>query len=400
MTVRFSAFNGIRYAVDTPLDKVTAPPYDVLTGADVAALAARHPHNIVRIDDPAQLPHDGDPYAAAGALLRQWLRDGVLVRDVVPSLTIHRMHFTDATGAVRDTCAVLGALEVVDEGAGGVLPHERTTPKAASDRLDLTRATRANLSPVWGLSLGTGLTDALAAPGEHLGSVVVNGVEHTVERVTDPERVATITSVIAADDVLIADGHHRYSIARKYRDEMRADGVTDSPAESTLAYVGELVPEQISVAPIHRVYSDTGFDELRPLLAGSFELSSAPEVTGTTIAELVSRGALLLVGPSGNEWLTPHPGAFTGVRDLDGAWLESALPEIPVTFDHDVDACVAAVRSGRASAAVLIRPVSPAEILRTGREGLLMPPKSTFFVPKPLTGFVIRDLGQESSTDR
>ena len=108
---------------------------------------------------------------------------------------------------------VLGGLEVVDEGAGGVLPHERTTPKASTDRLDLTRATRANLSPVWGLSLARGLTALLAEPAEPVAEVVQDGVTHTLERIVDPVRIEAIQQRVASDDVLIADGHHRYAIS-------------------------------------------------------------------------------------------------------------------------------------------------------------------------------------------
>ena len=124
------------------------------------------------------------------------------------------MRFVDATGVERHLVGVLGALEVVDEGAGGVLPHERTTPKASTDRLDLTRATRANLSPVWGLSLATGLTEVLSERAEPVGELTVDGVVHTVERVTDPVRLDAIAECVSANDVLIADGHHRYGVAR------------------------------------------------------------------------------------------------------------------------------------------------------------------------------------------
>ena len=99
--------------------------------------------------------------------------------DDLPSFTIYRMRFTDDTGTARDIAGVVGGLEITDEGAGGVLPHERTTPKASTDRLDLTRATQANLSPVWGLSLASGLTALLAEPGEPVGTVTENGVEHS-----------------------------------------------------------------------------------------------------------------------------------------------------------------------------------------------------------------------------
>ena len=120
----------------------------------------------------------------AAERLETWITEGVLVRDEQPSFTLYRMRFVDAAGRDRQIVGVLGALEVVDEGAGGVLPHERTTPKASTDRLDLTRATNANLSPIWGLSLAGGLTELLAAPAEPVGSVTVDEVEHSVERVT------------------------------------------------------------------------------------------------------------------------------------------------------------------------------------------------------------------------
>ncbi|MFM8713259.1 MAG: DUF1015 family protein, partial [Actinomycetota bacterium] len=154
---QFLPFRALRYAARHDLARVTAPPYDVLSAADRDALAALDEHNIVALD----LPIGQDAYASAAATLTQWRSDGVLALDPKPSFTLYRMRFTDASGQPRSTVGVIGALEVVDEGAGGVLPHERTTPKAKTDRLDLTRATKMNLSPVWGLSLREQLTDAL-----------------------------------------------------------------------------------------------------------------------------------------------------------------------------------------------------------------------------------------------
>ena len=152
-------FRALRYAADD-LTPLVAPPYDVLSDAQVDALQQRSPHNISYVD----VPRGGDDrYEKAAELLRGWTAEQVLVRDAEPSFTIYRLRFVDATGTERDIAGVLGGLEVVDDGAAGVLPHERTTPKASTDRLDLTRATRTNLSPVWGLSLASGLTDALAS---------------------------------------------------------------------------------------------------------------------------------------------------------------------------------------------------------------------------------------------
>jgi uncharacterized protein (DUF1015 family) len=284
----------------------------------------------------------------------------------------------------------------VDEGAGGVLPHERVTPKASTDRLDLTRSTRANLSPVWGLSLAAGLTDLLAAPAEPISRVTVDGVEHIVERVSDPTRISEIAAKVGADDVLIADGHHRYGISRTYRDEVRlANGDRPNPADETLTFVSELVADQLSVEAIHRLYHDVSFDDLAAALDQSFERSNADRPDDRTLATMNDQEVLCLIAPDGAaEWLSPRPGAFADIRSLDGAWLEHALGNVDhrVSYQHGLDHVVAAVTSGEASAAVLIRPVSVAEIERTAREGVLMPPKSTFFTPKLRTGLVIRSL--------
>ncbi|MBA3529371.1 MAG: DUF1015 domain-containing protein, partial [Propionibacteriaceae bacterium] len=278
---RFEPFRALRYASDS-LASLVAPPYDVLSDADVDGLESQSPVNIVHVD----VPRGGaDRYQRAAEALADWRARGVLVQDESASFTLYRMRFTDDLGAIRDIVGVVGGLEVVDEGAGGVLPHERTTPKASTDRLELTRATRANLSPVWGLSLATGLSEALAEPGELVGKVVDAGVEHRVERVADPARVAIIQQVLAGDDVLIADGHHRYGVSRIYRDEVRdRTGRTDTPAEQTLAFVNELVAEQLSVAAIHRLYADISLDELRATFSAFFELTETERPTRQTLA--------------------------------------------------------------------------------------------------------------------
>lgn len=386
----FRPFRAVRFAPGTDFDAVIAPPYDVLSANDVEELAARDPHNVVAID----VPQGGeDRYQVAAALLQRWLAEGVLVLDDEPSFTIYRMRFIDPAGRARSIVGVLGGLEVVDLDAGGVLPHERTTPKAVTDRLDLTRATSANLSPVWGLSLAVGLTEVLTDPGEALASIVVDGVEHSVERVSDRARLAAIQAVLASDDVLIADGHHRYAISRSYRDEVRAaTGSSDSEAEFTLTFVNELVADQLSIEAIHRVYTDTTVAKLTAALSGCFDLEPAPAPGPDLLQAMVDLGRLVLLTADGAQWLIPIAGAFEGVRDLDGAWLEHALAEeeSTVTYQHGLTETAALVSSAAAVAAILIRPTSLAEIRRTAREGLLMPPKSTFFTPKLRTGFVIR----------
>lgn len=388
---RFEPFAALRYSTDSTagLDDLVAPPYDVLSEADIDGLAARHRHNVVHVDVPRERDGEGR-YRAAGALFRQWIASGVLVADRSPTFTIYRMRFTDAAGRRRDIAGVVGALEVVDEGAGGVLPHERVTPKASTDRLDLTRATNANLSPIWGLSLRSGLSELLAQPGEPLGTVTVDGVEHVVERVSDPARIDAIAAAVGADDVLIADGHHRYGVARNFRDETRAAPGTDL----TLAFVSELVADQLSVEAIHRIYRGIDREALIAALSSGFELVPAGRVGPGTLSEMERRRALCLVDRDGEGlWLTPRPGALDDVRALDGLWLERMLDgaNVEVAYQHGVAEVLTLLADDpTVTAAVLIRPVSVAEIERTAREGMLMPPKSTFFTPKLRTGLVIR----------
>jgi uncharacterized protein (DUF1015 family) len=393
---RFEPFAALRYSPTLSLDDVAAPPYDVLSDADVDALLARHPRNIVAIDVPREA--DGPSrYDLVAARLHDWISEGTLVLDPEPSYTLYRMQFTDEAGNSRETVGVLGALEVVDEGAGGVLPHERTTPKAKSDRLDLTRATATNLSPVWGLSLTSGLTDLLREPAEPMGSCRdEHGVVHSLERITDPARVAAIRDAVSANPVLIADGHHRYAISRTFRDEQRAaHGGDAGAAELTFTYVAELVEDQLSIDAIHRLYHEVDADELLGILGASFDVSEAGVVTPAFATEVVARGALCLVRVDGTGvWLSPKADVFADIRALDGAYLEHALRDhdIDVTYQHGVQHVVDAVRDGAAAAGVLIRPTSIVEIRRTADERLLMPPKSTFFTPKLRTGPVLRPL--------
>ena len=393
----FRPFRGLRFVSEHFAESV-APPYDVLSSDDVRKLRASASTNITWIDVP--LPEDGDdPYQIAAETLTTWCRSGVLIRDDMQAFTIYRMSFADESGTQRTISGVIGALEVVPEGAGGVLPHERTTPKASTDRLELTIATNANLSPVWGLSRASGLSRLLETPGEHLGRVTVDGVTHTVERVSEPERVAEIEKLVSAADVLIADGHHRYGVARQFRshvDQRELNLSTD--ASTTMVFVNEMSPEQLAIAAIHRLYTNVNANALRDTLLKSYASIASIPADKHVLEEMARSAAIALVTDSSEvELFVPRDDANLGDRDLDGARLEQAFASLDhtVAYQHGVGHVVKAVRSGEASAGILIRPVPFDEIVRTAERGDLMPPKSTFFTPKLLTGLVIRQMEQD-----
>ena len=395
---RFEPFPALRYdPARSAAADVTAPPYDVLSPADRAALVARSPHNAVLVDLPVE--EDGpDRYADAGRRLRHWQDEGVLTLDDRPSFTAYRMSTVDDQGRPVHTLGLLGALTLSRPDEGEILPHEFTTKKAKSDRLDLLRGTRANLSAIWGLSLTHGLT-ALIGPDTEPEQVWTDeaGVTHETWQITDPERLAAITAAVDASPLVIADGHHRYETSLAYRDERRAaDGDAPSGHDLVMTYVVELVDDELTVLPIHRLISGLPDDlDLAAALEPWCLVEPAPEPTTLTVAALVDRGALCLVGPDGAWWLTPRPEALAGARDLDTSRLDAALADLPpheLVFQHGIDNIATRVGRGDAQWGVLLRPATVAQIVDIAHGGERMPPKTTFFHPKPRTGVVFRTL--------
>jgi uncharacterized protein (DUF1015 family) len=392
---RFEPFGGLRYSLDRiPIEAVTAPPYDVIDDDERAALVARHPQNIVNVDLP-RAPAGTDAYAAAAETLASWRRDGIVVQDE-PAFYVYRMDHTDEAGARHHTTGVIGALELSRPGEGDILPHEHTTAKAKSDRLQLLQATGVQLSPIWGLSPGAGLSDLLDVGHPPLATWSDDeDVTHSVWVVDEPERVRGIAELVSSEPIVIADGHHRFETSLAYRDERRAqDG--PGPYDAVMTYVVELVDEQLAVLPIHRLVEGLpdGFDCVEALQP-FFETVPAGPVDVTIVRRMQDEGALALVTPSGAHLLRPRAEAFNGVRDLDTVRLDVALATFPphtVVFQHGVENVVTRVEKGDADAGVLLRPATVDQIVEIARGGERMPPKTTFFHPKPRTGVVFRDV--------
>ena len=390
----FAPFPGLRYDPTrfAPAD-VTAPPYDVLDEDDRAALCRRHEDNVVCVDLPRSAEGE-DPYAGADATFRRWRDEGVVVQDP-EGLYVYRMSWPDEPGRTASTTGVLGALALAPPGEGGILPHERTTPKARSDRLDLLRATRVNLSPIWGLSPAAGLTALLATDEPPLADFVDDeDVRHQLWAVRQPEQVAAICAAVSSEPVVIADGHHRYETSLAYRDEQRAAHGSDVGASSTLVWIVELAEDELRVGPIHRVVHDlpAGVD-LAERLAGRFEV--APASRDDAIAWVLEGEGPALVTADGAARLTARPGAFDDVADLDSARVDAALRdggELTVTYQHGVANVARRVDEGDVDAGLLLRPATVAQILDIAHGGERMPPKTTFFYPKPRTGMVFRAL--------
>lgn len=393
---RFEPFAGIRYNPQhTRLGGVIAPPYDVIDAAQRDALAAKDPHNAVLIDVPSEA--DGDQrYLLAGQRLEAWLAEGTLVVDQHPSFTAYRMTATDEAGVERHTTGVIGALELSPPGTD-ILPHEHTTPKAKSDRLELLRSCRANLSAIWGLSLARGLTDLLPLEDPPLAEIVDDdGVRHTIWRIDDPEVCEAISTAVASHPVVVADGHHRYETSLAYKGEREALDGRAGAAGATMTYIVELVEDELTVHAIHRLISGLPDNtDLEMCLAPWFEAVGRPAAGEAVTATMAEAGCLVLILPDRDVLLRPRPDGFSSIPDLDSSRLDVALAALPahtLSYQHGVEQVRAAVASGAAQAGVLLRPATVAQIEATAHGSDRMPPKTTFFHPKPKTGLVFRSL--------
>jgi uncharacterized protein (DUF1015 family) len=390
---RFAPFTGLRYdATRVELAKVVAPPYDVVGAEERTVLAARHSANAILVELPEPDPRLGaDRYQAAAARIAAWRADGILLRDPVPAFYAYRMTGRDATM----TLGVLGVLGLDQASAADVLPHEETLAKARSDRLELLRATRVNLSPVWGLSLASGLTTLVTPDGPPAAAALDDdGVRHEIWVLDEPSVVAAVAGLVGSAPIVVADGHHRLATAQTY---LAGDGAGTAGADGVLALVVELAEDRLTVGPIHRVLTGLpdGYD-LVDAFDSWFDVTRAGDCTDRTTAALGESSSLALVMPSGCWLLSARDGtAEAAGSDLVTAMVALVLAELPdheLTFANSWQEAAAAVAEGRAQAAVLVPPVRVAQIDAWARARRRMPAKSTFFHPKPRTGMVFRAL--------
>lgn len=427
-------FRALRFDPEAvgDLAQVVAPPYDVI-GPDLRrSLVGRHPRNAVRLDLPASEPGEepDEKYRRAARELAAWRSDGSLRKDVRPSLYVLEQTYTvPGTAIERTQRGFFARLRLEPFGPGsGVLPHERTLSGPKEDRYRLLRATGTNTSPVVVLYEDP---DGIAAPA--LASVTASppavdvtdddGTRHRLWTVTDDGdadgAVAVLTRVAGARPVAIADGHHRYETAIRYRDERRMTRSCepDPPFDFVLTLLLD-ASDALTVLPTHRVVRGLGADGLATLEARLPELFDVePADPAAVVAHHAAAGGLAggdgrlgLVTRDGARILTARRSAFAtrieggdAVRALDVAILGAALEHLAgidaaavaggarITYTKSAEEAAALVAAGTddADAAFLLEPTPVAAILAVARAGDVMPQKSTYFFPKALTGLVL-----------
>jgi uncharacterized protein (DUF1015 family) len=428
-------FRALRFVGDSvgDLTDVVAPPYDVLSGEDRARLLARHPRNVVRLDAPADEAGDqpDDRYRRAARTLAAWRSDGTLHKD--PRAAVYgyeQVYRVPGTEVERNQRGFFGRLRLEPLAAGsGVLPHERTLAAPREDRYRLLRATGVNTSPVVGLyedETGRAAT-ILAKLGASRPAIEVcddDGTRHRlwVVEAEGPSaaEVAELVSIAAAAPITIADGHHRYETALRYRDERRMSrSCEEDPAfDYLLMLFLETSAEPLTVLPTHRIVRSIGDEAVAGLRARLTELFA---VRPASRSELVERfdgrqasggnGRFGLWTRAGGSFLEARRDAFEAslpdggpaMRALDVVLLGAALERLleldttavaageQIAYTKSAAEAIAAVDEGwaAADAAFLLEPTPVRSIIEVAREGDVMPQKSTYFYPKALTGLVI-----------
>ncbi len=437
-------FRAIRYnlAAVGDLQKVVAPPYDVISPEQQTLLHLQSPYNAVHLD----FNKESDPYAAAAETFQTWLSQQVVQQDPEPAFYCYSQEYTLKDGEQRRRIGLFTALRLEEFESGIIRPHERTFEPAKKDRLALLRACQAHLSSIFCLYSGSAgsnwsleqtLRTELAQPAT-VEIQDATGVTHRLWPTTNPDTIADLRARLADEPLIIADGHHRYETALQYCREQASEvdakassGTTSATGEEpfryVLAYLTNAQDAGLTILPTHRLIQQTRLPSpagLQSVLKRDFRLAryaltqrdafldalGAPEQNGRYGQE--RRIGCVLAGAE-HYWLLSFDDRVThslpaseAMRGLDVTVLHDVIfqrflglpPEVQkkvVSYTSADKEALRLVVEGQSQAAFLLRSTTFEQIKQVCGGGETMPQKSTYFYPKLLTGLVFYHLGKE-----
>ena len=388
--------------------ELLAPPYDIITSEYREELYDKSPYNIVRIDFGKELSGDNEAenrYTRARAYLETWLREAALITSKEPCFYSYEISCTidDKEKKLR---GFLGLVRLEELGKGNIHPHEYTHSKPKKDRLNLMRICRANISPIFSLytSEEKGTIAVLAdvnRAAPYIEARDDDGSVHRLWEITNPDAIRSMQRELEGKAVFIADGHHRYETALEYQKEMRKkEGPSERPRpyDYVLMFLANTADEGLTILPTHRLVKNMPPDVI-DLLSTDFEIQEMTngfDITGAIAGKRDVYG--LYTG--GQTWyrLSYKGEGIHGVppalRDLDVTILhelifKQLLDIDRVAYEMDVVNCLKFVRDGEFDAAFFLNPTRVEDVERVALASLRMPPKSTYFYPKLLTGMVL-----------
>ena len=420
-------FRGFRYDLGTvgALSDVVAPPYDVIDPALQQKLYAASPYNAIRVELTKDEPGDtetANKYTRASGTLKDWLASDALRQDTARSLYVYEQEFT-AEGKTYTRRGFLARVRLEPFGTGRIFPHEQTLSGPKADRLKLYQATGFNISPVFGL-YPDAEGEVFAKLEPHLKkSPPLTATDHlgVVNRlwvITDSSAVSAVTGLMGPKPVFIADGHHRYETGLKYLDEQKARGLVPddeaAPNFCLMMLVGMSDPGLI-ILPTHRLVSGlppVTADQLKAALKDHFhvvgefgnaaecwehvELEGEQSVLGFGTVADGKWVAVKLTDPAAMDAVAPDQSAdwrALAVSILHKLVLEKLLPGSPACkYVHLLKEVTDAVAAKECQLAALVPPVGMGHVEAVAGNREKMPPKSTYFYPKILTGMVFNSL--------
>ncbi|PKL51519.1 MAG: hypothetical protein CVV37_06095 [Nitrospira bacterium HGW-Nitrospira-1] len=389
-------------------EDLLAPPYDIITPEYRETLYNKSPYNIVRIDFGKELPGDDsaeNKYTRAQKLLEAWLKDGVLITSPTPCFYSYELSYK-LRGKEQTLRGFLGLVRLEELGKGNIHPHECTHSKPKQDRLDLMRICRANISPIFSLYNSPDKKTSLLLSDINKTQPCIDakdsdGAVHRLWAIEDSNTINIIKNELEGKAIFIADGHHRYETALEYRKEMREkEGAADSvkPYDYVLMFLANISDEGLTILSTHRLVKNLPPDAL-DRLSSDFEIQ---QISGSfDIADSIAgKKDVFGLYKGGDSW---YKLSYRGEGIADTA---PALKNLDVTilhelifrklginndifFEMDVNKCINLVRENNFNAAFFLNPTQIEDVERVALASLRMPPKSTYFYPKLLTGLVL-----------
>jgi uncharacterized protein (DUF1015 family) len=405
-------FKGILYNISrVSMEDVLAPPYDVITPEYREALYMQSPNNIVRIDFGKEKPGDNETenkYTRARGYLDEWIKEGIFVRSEKPAFYIYEISYV-IDGLKKRLLGLLGLVKLEELGKGGIYPHECTHSKPKQDRLNLMRSCNANTSPIFALYKSKGrisdILSRIATAKPYIETADIAGNVHRLWKVDDAGAIEIIKKELEDKAIFIADGHHRYETAFEFYREMAAkETPTDTrPFDHVLMFLANMLDEGLTILPTHRLLKEILLD-MNDILSEFFEIEPVNETFDIKKTLNGRKRAFGFFKRGNNVWqVLQYKGGdlfeiSPDLREIDviilhELVLKKILKTTEIGYEMDIEKALDKVRNGEFSAAFFLNPTRVQDVEKAALSSVRMPPKSTYFYPKLLTGLVVNKFG-------
>jgi uncharacterized protein (DUF1015 family) len=403
-------FRGFLYDVSkVSIEDVLAPPYDIITPEGRESLYTKSPYNIVRVDFGKEEPGDNETenkYTRAKRCLDVWIKDGILIRSDKPSFYAYEVIYTIQDVRKR-LHGFLCLVKLEELGNGSVYPHECTHSEPKQDRLNLLKACGASTSPIFSLykSSADGISDILSRitlTRPYLQAADLSGNLHRLWQIDHAEEIEIVRQELANKPIFIADGHHRYETSLEYAREMSAKKISLSNRKLygyTLTFLANMMDEGITILPTHRLTKEIPGD-IDGRLSKYFEIETITNdfdirrrLSGrkNAIGFFKKREKVWhILTYRGRNLSEVHPDLReTDVIILHEMIFKKILMNAEIGYEMDIAKALDQVNDGEYAAAFFLNPTQVKDVEKSALSSMRMPPKSTYFYPKLLTGLVL-----------